>query len=123
LERNHLLYLGKEFAKFFVYYCEGEQYVNLIDQFRWAKTRITLIEAMTKLLQYSNSNSQPELTDMELSDEDWKRLTNFILHADIQDVRVFHTTMIRYVSAFELEKIKKTEKYLTELLIHYDDGD
>lgn len=76
---------------------------------------------MTRLLQYSNP--QPELPEMKLSDEDWKRLTKFILHADIQNVRELHTTMIRYVSAFELEKIKKTEEYLTELLIHFDDGD
>lgn len=121
MDKHQIHQLGKEFAKFFVYYCEGEKYVAMIDQFRWAKTRASLIESMMKLLQYSNPSG--ELFDSELTDEDWKRLTNFILHADIQDVRHLHTTMIRYISTFELEKIKKTEEYLTELLIHFEEGE
>ncbi|MCH5584348.1 hypothetical protein MK805_05110 [Shimazuella sp. AN120528] len=121
MDQDQLLHLGKEFAKFFVYYCEGEQYVTMIDQFRWAKTRITLVESIATLLQYSNPN--PDLPDPKLTDEDWKRLTTFILKAKIQDVRHLHTTMIRFISTFELEKIRKTEEYLTKLLIHYDDGE
>jgi hypothetical protein len=93
----------------------------MIDEFRWAKTRISLIESMISLIQYSSPNRQ--LPDSELTDEDWKRLTDFILHANIQKVRYLHTTMIRYISTFELEKIKKTEEYLTKLLIHYDEGE
>jgi hypothetical protein len=119
LDQLQIHQLGKEFAKFFVYYCEGEQYVALIDQFRWAKTRTALIESMMELLQYSNPDG--DLFDSELTDNDWKRLTNFILQADIRKVRHLHTTMIRYISAFELEKIKMTEEYLTELLIHFDE--
>lgn len=119
MDQNQIYQLGKEFAKFFVYYCEGEQYVTMIDEFRWAKTRITLIESMMKLLQYSSSSE--ELFDAEWTDEDWKRLTHFILHADIHNVRHLHTTMIRYISTFELEKIRKTEEYLTELLIHFEE--
>ena len=121
MEQNQLLYLGQKFAKFFVYYCEGEQYVTMIDQFRWAKTRTTLVESMITLLQYSSPN--PDLPDPQLTEEDWKRLTHFILKADIQDVKHLHTTMIRSISTFELEKIKKTEEYLTKLLIHFEDGD
>jgi hypothetical protein len=108
-----------ELAKYFVYYCEGENYVSMIDQFRWAKTRITLIEAIINLLQHSKPDRQ--LVETQLTDEDWKRLTTFIQRADIHDVRILHTAMIRYVSAFELEKIQKTEEYLTELLIHFDE--
>jgi hypothetical protein len=81
---------------------------------------MTLIEAMIILLEHS----QPDLTQTTpLTDEDWKRLTTFIQTADIQQVRNLHTTMIRYISVFELEKIQKTEEYLTKLLIHFEEGD
>jgi hypothetical protein len=120
--QNQLTRLGKEFAKYFVYCCEGEQYVALIDQFRWAKTRPALIAAMSFLLQYGKFTTNQEPT-ISITTQEWKRLNEFILDGEIDTVRQLHTTMIRYVSAYEMERIRETEKCIVELLIHFDQGD
>lgn len=121
MDQNQIIYSGKEFAQYFVYCCDGEQYVYMIDQFRWAKTRLTLIEAIAALLQYGKTIDYRDA--VTITTQKWEQLTEFIRNGDINAVRQLHTAMIRYVSAYELEKIRKTEKYLTELLIHFDQGD
>lgn len=121
MEQDQYIYLGKEFAKFFVYCCEGAGYVSMIDQFRWAKNRQALIDAMSTLLEHGKTSTH-QVAEM-ITPQKWKRLTDFILQGEFHKVREAHTAMIRYVSAYELEKIRITEAYLTKLLVHYDQGD
>ncbi len=121
MKQEELIHLGKEFAKFFVYCCEGEQYTSMIDEFRWAKNRLTLVESISTLLQFGKTATP--INTKEISSEKCKRLTEFIQNGEFQAVKDLHTTMIRYVSAYELEKIRETEQYLTELLVQFDHGD
>jgi hypothetical protein len=105
--------IAKELAKFFVFHCQTKNYVKMIDQFRWATTRNSLIEATIELLEHSEYD--PEYPTA-LTDESWKKFVNFVVNADIEEVKRLHTTMIHSISAYELEKIHVTEAHLQRLL-------
>jgi hypothetical protein len=109
--------LGKELARCFVYGCNGNQYVALIDQFRLAKTRLALLEAIFVLLKYEDPTTKSEYRMARISPQRLKNLCLFIRKEEINNVRHLHEWMIRHISVFEMEKIKKTEQYLMELLV------
>jgi phage terminase large subunit len=105
--------ISTELAKFFVFHCQTKNYVEMIDQFRYASTRHSLVESMIQLLEHSEYNPAFPTT---LTDEYWKKFVDFILYADIEKVKRLHTAMIYHISAFELEKMYVTEVYLQQLL-------
>jgi hypothetical protein len=116
VDHSQLIQISKEIAKYFVYGCEGEQYLSLIESFRIAKTRNSLIEAICSLLQYGESLASQGKHPLKITKQEWKGLCQFIRRAEIDNVRRFHVAMISYISTVELEKIQQMEQYVAKLL-------
>jgi hypothetical protein len=115
VEGIQITQLGKEITRFFVYYCEGEQYFSLIERFRQADTRHTLLEAIHSFIYFGESITMKGKR-LRITPEKWECLCQFIRHGTIGDVRQLHTSMITSVSLLEMEKIHSTEQYLAKLL-------
>jgi hypothetical protein len=116
VDHSQLNRISKEIATYFVYGCEGEQYLSLIESFRIAKTRSSLIQTICSLLQYGESLANQGEYPLKITKQEWKGLCQFIRRAEINNIRQFHAVMISYISTVELEKIHEMEQYVARLL-------
>lgn len=114
--QSQLIQISKEIANYFVYCCEGEYYLSLVESFRKAKTRNSLIEAIFSLLQYGESSPNQGKQPLTITEQEWEELCQFIRNGGIYDVRQFHAEMISYICNVELEKIRLMEQYVAKLL-------
>jgi hypothetical protein len=116
VELNQMKQQGKELARYFVYCCEGEGYVERMDHFRLATTRLSLIEAIYSLLHYGESLSSQSKQAIQLIPRKVTELCEFIQSGEFGPVRQLHQAMIAVISTLELEKIRHTQQVLEELL-------
>jgi hypothetical protein len=114
--QSQLIKISKEIANYFVYCCEGEHYLALVESFRKAKTRNSLIEAICSLLQYGESLPNQGKLPLTITEQEWEELCQFIHNGKIDDVRQFHAAMISYICTVELEKVRQMEQYVAKLL-------
>jgi hypothetical protein len=114
--------LGKELAKYLVYCCEHDDYVTRMDHFRLATSRYSLIEVIYSLYQAGGEASPQRTKPIRLTDYQIEELCAFIRTKEIQEVKDLHTSMIRDISTFDLEKIHQMEQYIEQLLADLQEG-
>jgi hypothetical protein len=114
--------LGKELAKYLVYCCEHDDYVTRMDHFRLATSRYSLIEAIYSLYQAGSAVSPQRTKPIRLTDYQIEELCAFIRTKEIQEVKDLHTSMIRDIATFDLEKIHQMEQYIEQLLADLQEG-
>lgn len=119
LERTQIFQLGKEIARFFVYYCEGEQYVSLIEQFREARSRRMLIDVVHSFIYYGEVITV-QAKQLQVTSAKWQTLCQFFRHGKIEEARRLHASMITSIAMLEMEKIRSTQQYLAKLLSGLD---
>lgn len=107
--------IADELAEYFVYLCgEGDDYVSLIDKIRDSETRASLIKSIYVLLRYGHLHLKQSMEKMNRKKID--SLFHFIKTGEHDEVCRFRSSLITFISAFELEKIREQERYLLELL-------
>ncbi|WP_028777045.1 hypothetical protein [Shimazuella kribbensis] len=115
LKLEKVIEIANELAEYFVYHCgEGDHYVSLIDKLRESNTRSTLISSIYVLLRYGHIHLEQSMEKMNR--RKMESLFHFIKIAKNEEVCRFHSSLITFISAFELEKIRNHERYLLELL-------
>jgi hypothetical protein len=106
--------IGNEVAKFFVSYCDTEHSISLRQQFRRAKTRQMLIEAIDGFV-YLGESIKVQQKQLQISPTKWETLTRFVEKGKITDVRKLHTSMMLRIAMLEIDKIQRMEQYLNLL--------
>jgi hypothetical protein len=114
--------VGKELAKYLVYSCEHDDYVTRMDHFRLATSRQSLIEAIYSLYQAGEPVMIQSTKPTQLSADQIETLCAFIRTEDIHEVKDLHTSMIRDIATFDLEKIHQMEQYIEQLLSDLQEG-
>ncbi len=115
MELEEALQTAQKLAKYFVYCCgEGDHYVELVAQLRAADTRYTLLEAVYILLHYGERSLHQKMKNM--SRKRMGSLFIFFRKGEIKEVSRFRSTLINWITTYELEKIHQQERYLVELL-------
>lgn len=115
MEGKEALKIGKKLAEYFAYYCShGEHYVSLVDHLREAKTRSELLTTICILLRYGRLHLKQGIEDIGQKKMD--DLYQFIREGEKEEVSRFHSSLITYISTFELENMRQQERYLLQLL-------
>lgn len=114
MELKEALRVGNKLARYFVYQCEGKYYTSLVDRLRQANTRSNLVEGIYTLVHYGRNHLKIELKSVSQRDID--HLFRFIRTGNIEVVKLFHSSLSTHISNFEVEKIRKQEHYLLDLL-------
>lgn len=115
IQLQETLKMGRKLAEYFVYYCSnGEHYVALVDCLREAKTRSELLTTICILLRYGRLHLKQGIDG--ISQKKLDELYQFIREGKKEEVSRFHSSLITYVSTFELENMRQQERYLLELL-------
>ncbi len=107
---------GEELVRYFVYCCEGDSYGELLDQFRLATTRFSLLETIYELLHNGESLVVQSRQAIKITPQQIEEVCDFIQSGEIAEVRDLHQFMITKIFQLEMEKIKQTEQVLLELL-------
>ena len=113
---------GKELAKYFVYYCEQENYIEQMNQFRMSSTRLDLITAIHSLQLEGEPLSTQSKQPPQITPKNIELLCEFIRTAKKNEVRQLHTLMIEEIAQLELEKIHQMEQYMIDLLRNEEGG-
>jgi hypothetical protein len=115
--------VGKELAKYLVYSCEHDDYVTRMDHFRLATSRQMLIEAIYSLYQSGEPVIIQSAKPIQLTADQIEDLCAYIRTKDIHEVKDLHTSMIRDIATFDLEKIHEIEQYIGQLLDDLHEGE
>jgi hypothetical protein len=94
-----------------------------MDHFRLATSRQSLIEAIYSLYQAGGTESPQRTKPIKLTDHQIEELYAFIRTKEIQEVKDLHTSMIRDIATFDLEKIHEIEEYVGQLLDDLHEGE
>ncbi|WP_028776947.1 hypothetical protein [Shimazuella kribbensis] len=107
--------VSEKLSEYFVYYA-GEEvyYVLLMEQLRLASTRSEFLKAVQTLIRFAKLHVKQsvDVVNQNFLDD----LLQFIRTGKKEEVSQFRSSLSNYISVFELEKIRKQERYLLELL-------
>lgn len=119
MKKEELFVICEKIASFIVYACEGERYVLLIEALRNARSRKEWIDAISMLIHYGLSQTE-HAYPLQITQQEWNRVCQFIQHAEIEEVRELHEQTMRYIATLELKKIHELEQYIANVLLHLE---
>lgn len=119
MDKEWMFAICKKIASFIVYACKGEHYLTLIETFRNAHSRKEWINAICKLIHCGLSQTE-YAHPLEITQQEWQSICQFIQHADIEEVRGLHVETMRYIAKLEIRKIHELEQYVAEVLLHLE---
>lgn len=119
MDKEWMFAICKKIASFIVYACEGEQYVTLIETFRNAHSRKEWIDVICKLIHCGITQTE-HAHPLEITQQEWQKVCQFIQYADIEEVRQLHVATMRYIATLEIKKIHELEQYIANVLLHLE---
>ncbi|WP_169818267.1 hypothetical protein [Shimazuella kribbensis] len=123
VELAQMKQIGEKLARYLVYCCEQDDYVQRMDHFRSATSRLSLIEVIYSLYHTGETIATQSTVPIQLDPQQIEELCVFIRSGDILDIRQLHTSMIRNIATFDLEKIHQIEQHIGLLLADLKEGE